>query len=134
MPLLGAHMPTAGGLEKAFDRLRTVGGQAMQIFTRNQRQWNTPEISSKEAAAFHAAWKMWEGDALPYVASHASYLINLGTPDRELGEKSIHALAAELFRCHTLGIEHLTLHPGAHVKSGVEQGIAAVAKRLDIAF
>lgn len=145
MPLLGAHMPTSGGLEKAFDRLRTIGGRAMQIFTRNQRQWNTPPISDEEAAAFAAAWNKWNergdeddgdngGRARPYVASHASYLINPATPDPELGEKSVTALAAELVRCRVLGIEHVTLHPGAHVGSGEEQGLAAVARRLDQAF
>lgn len=136
-------MPTAGGLEKAFDRLRSVDGNAMQIFTRNQRQWKTPEISPDEATAFASAWNGWEGGegreigsdgSRPYVASHASYLINLATPDPELGEKSVNALAAELVRCRVLGIGHVVLHPGAHVKSGVEAGIAAIAQRLDLAF
>jgi len=39
MPLLGAHESVAGGLHLAFDRLRQAGGEALQIFTRNQRQW-----------------------------------------------------------------------------------------------
>jgi deoxyribonuclease IV len=38
MPLLGAHQSIAGGLHLAFDRINQVGGEALQIFTANQRQ------------------------------------------------------------------------------------------------
>ena len=32
MPLLGAQLSVAGGLHRAFDRLRQVEGEALQIF------------------------------------------------------------------------------------------------------
>ena len=40
MPFLGAHESVSKGLHLAFDRIEQVGGEALQIFTRNQRQWN----------------------------------------------------------------------------------------------
>ncbi|MGE4559346.1 MAG: deoxyribonuclease IV, partial [Desulfobulbus sp.] len=39
MPLLGAHQSIAGGLHLAFERIARVGGESLQIFTANQRQW-----------------------------------------------------------------------------------------------
>ena len=62
---------------------------------------------------------------------HASYLLNLGTPDDALWQKSMDALVVELERCEQLKIPYLVLHPGAHVKSGTDAGITRVVEALD---
>ena len=75
MPYLGAHESVAGGLHFAFDHIQQVGGDALQIFTRNQRQWHPKPVSSKEQQLFASAW---ERQPSMVVASHASYLIKIG--------------------------------------------------------
>ena len=131
MPLLGAHESVAGGIEKAFDRIVEVGGEALQIFTRNQRQWQAPPMKKEEVALFRSAWGNtgW----MP-VASHASYLINLASSDFVKAEKAVKALVAELLRCSQLGIEYIVIHPGSHGGDGVELGLENVVKNLDAAF
>ena len=57
MPFLGAHESGAGGLHLAFDRLLQVGGEALQLFTRNQRQWNPQPLTAGEISLFRAAWQ-----------------------------------------------------------------------------
>ena len=52
MPLLGAHMSIEGGLHKAFERISLIGGQSLQIFSKNQRQWRVPELSPSEIKKF----------------------------------------------------------------------------------
>ncbi len=131
MPRLGAHMSVAGGLHLAFARLRAVGGEALQIFTRNQRQWRAKPIEPEERRLFLEAW---EESGRPPVAAHGSYLINLASPAAEVAEKSMLALADELRRCQLLAIPWLVLHPGAHLGSGVEAGLARVAENLDRAL
>ncbi len=131
MPFLGAHMPTAGGLHLAFARIAQVRGDALQLFTRNQRQWAASDVAKDEAAAFAAAWANW---GLPHVFSHASYLINLASPDEVLWRKSCDALSREFLRCARLGICWVVLHPGAHKNAGLEAGMARVAAGLDQAF
>ncbi len=128
---LGAHMSVAGGLHLAIDRIRKVEGTALQIFSRNQRQWQAKPISPEEARLFREAWQQW-GD-YP-IAVHASYLINLAAKTAEGRHKSNKALAAELGRCQDLGIAHIVIHPGSHGGAGVEEGIARVAASLDEAF
>lgn len=78
MPLLGAHMSIAGGLHLAFQRIRKVGGEALQIFTKNERQWQARPISQDLVERFLNAWE--EAGRIP-VAAHDSYLINLSTND-----------------------------------------------------
>lgn len=128
MPLFGAHMSVAGGLGKAFDRAGRVKAEALQIFTRNQRQWAVPSMRDEEVAAFAAAWKAW--GRLP-VAAHGSYLINLANPERDAARRSLDSLSEEITRCTRLHIPYLIIHPGAHMGSGVRAGLSAVVVNLD---
>ncbi len=128
MPFLGAHESIAGGLHLAFKRIQQVGGESLQIFTRNQRQWKAAPLSTDEIAEFTHAWN--EAGNMP-VASHASYLINLGSSKAEQAEKSVVALADELQRCALLGISFVVFHPGSHGGAGVEKGLDNVTTHLD---
>lgn len=131
MPLLGAHESVAGGLHLAFDRLAKVGGSALQIFTRNQRQWNPSPVTDEEQTLFHDAWA--ECPDIP-VASHASYLVNLASGKPDLVKKSITAFIDELKRCEVLNIPMVVMHPGSHGGDGVETGLARFTKNLDLAL
>ena len=127
----GAHESVAGGLHTAFERIASVGGTALQIFTRNQRQWDAAPVSDEEAALFAQAWERW--GSYP-VASHASYLINVASQDEALRQRSVAALAAELERCRKLGVPWVVLHPGARGGSTLEEATALAAASLDQAF
>ncbi len=124
-------MSIAGGLHMAFERISAVDGTALQIFTRNQRQWRIPELSDYDAELFAMAWSQW-GD-YP-VAAHDSYLINLATGDPDLAERSRIAFAEELRRIEKLNIPHLITHPGSHLGAGAEAGIARYVDNLDQAI
>ncbi len=128
---LGAHMSVSGGLHLAIERIRQVQGTALQIFSRNQRQWQAKPISPEEVRLFREAWQEW--GSYP-IAVHASYLINLASAKEEGCRKGVKALAAELVRTQALAIPHIVIHPGSHGGSGVEQGVARVAESLDQAF
>lgn len=130
-PLLGAHESVAGGLHLAFERIERVGGEALQIFTRNQRQWHPAELKAEEIELFKKAHEKSGG--IP-VASHASYLVNLATGKDELLEKSVHNLALELTRCAQLGVPYVVLHPGSHGGDGVEVGLERFTRGLDMAI
>ena len=131
LPLLGAHMSVAGGLHLAFARIRAVAGEALQIFTRNQRQWQVAPIAPAEAGLFRETWR--QVGPMP-VAGHTSYLINLASPREDVAGKSVAALAGELRRCTALSLPFLVMHPGAHLGSGVEAGLARLTGNLDAVF
>jgi deoxyribonuclease-4 len=128
---LGAHMPVSGGLHLSIERIRSVRGTAMQIFTRNQRQWRTPPLRREDIRRFLEALEEWG----PYpVAAHGSYLINLASPDGALRRRSINAFATELRRAERLSIPYLVTHPGSHMDAGVEKGIERCTRSLDAAI
>ena len=128
-PRFGAHMSTAGGVSKAFDRAESVGCDTMQIFTRNNNRWATKPIDEKEIARWHERWRQSE---VHPVVSHASYLINLASSDDTLWEKSIDAFVDELERAEALGLLGVVLHPGSPKDDGEAYGIRRIARALDI--
>ena len=131
MPRFGAHMSISGGIALAFDRLAEVEGEALQIFTANQRQWQPKTPSPAEIEDFKARRRQAPG--VP-VASHDSYLINLASPNPETTGKSITALVEELRRCAALGIEYLIMHPGSHLGQGIAAGLQRFTANLDQAM
>ncbi|MCT4626719.1 deoxyribonuclease IV [Halodesulfovibrio sp.] len=131
MPYFGAHMSITGGLEKSVERIIDVDGTALQIFSKNQRQWKSKPLEQKQIDAFIAACGEWGNYP---VAVHDSYLINIGSPKKDGVEKSVAALADELERAEQLAIPYLVMHPGAHLGSGTEEALERVAQNLDAAL
>ncbi|MEM7127470.1 MAG: deoxyribonuclease IV [Chloroflexota bacterium] len=126
--LLGAHMSIAGGVSQALDRASSIGSNAVQIFTKNNRQWAGPAINEDDVQRWQ---KEMPTQGIDYVVSHASYLINLASPKDPLWQKSQNAHADELNRAHAYGVPHVVLHPGAHTGSGLGVGVERVAAALN---
>lgn len=125
---LGAHMSIAGGVSYALGRAASVHSNAVQVFTKNNRQWKGPAISAEDVARWKEQMPLQHiGDAV----SHASYLINLASPQEPLWEKSMAAHQDEIERAHAYGIPHIVLHPGSHTGSGAEAGIGRIASALN---
>ncbi len=127
----GAHMPVAGGVYKAFAHGEHVGCEVMQIFSKNQRQWNAKPYTEKDIEKYKAEE---ERTGIGPVVVHTSYLINLASPDDALWEKSIAALSDEMERSAALGIAYVVLHPGSHTGSGEERGLNRIADALNRIF
>jgi deoxyribonuclease IV len=127
-PLLGAHMSIAGEVGEAFNRGKQVGCECIQIFTKSSRQWASKAYSNEEIETFKRN-RIESG--IKTVIAHDSYLVNLGAPDDAMRLKSVKGLIDELHRCEALGVPTLVAHPGAHVGSGIENGIKTIAKSID---
>jgi deoxyribonuclease IV len=125
---LGAHMSIASGVSYALGRAASVGSNAVQVFTKNNRQWQGPPISQPDIERWQSEISIHQ---IHDAVSHASYLINLASPQDPLWEKSIAAHQDELERAHAYAIPHVVLHPGAHTGSGAEAGIARIAAALN---
>lgn len=121
-------MSIAGGLQHAFEAGVRVGCDCLQIFVRNQRQWRASQLTDEQVAAFEAAKRE---TGLDPVVAHASYLLNLASPDRAMRKKSIHGMIDELGRCEAIGVSALVFHPGSHLDDTMEAGIRRIAHSLD---
>jgi deoxyribonuclease-4 len=61
---------------------------------------------------------------------HATYLINLATPDPELTDKSRTCLNANLATAQGMGSDGLVLHIGSHRGSGFESALPGIVEAL----
>jgi len=125
---LGAHMSVAGGFQNAFLAGAAAGCNCLQIFVKNQRQWNAPKLRHEQVVDYVEAARQ---SSLSPVVAHASYLLNLASPTAATRRRSVSALVDELRRCEALGVESLVLHPGSHLDSSLAAGVKNIAKSLN---
>jgi deoxyribonuclease-4 len=125
--LLGAHMPTAGGLCKALLTGKEIGCTAVQLFTGSPRQWSHPPLKDADVAAYYAAR---EATGIDFVVAHDSYLINLASPAADVLERSRDAFRGELDRAQTLDIPWVVTHMGAHLDQGEEVAVERLIESL----
>ena len=95
MRYIGAHVSAAGGVFNAPINAAKIGANAFALFTKNQRQWSAKELSEGEIEQFKANLKA-SGISADHVLPHASYLINLGHPEKEARTKSLEAFIDEI--------------------------------------
>jgi deoxyribonuclease IV len=126
----GVHMSIAGGLHLAAQRAQDAGCDCVQIFTKNNNQWGCKPLADSECTQFLAAVQAAHLEA---PIAHASYLINLASPDPMLWQKSLDALIVEWLRCEQLHLEGLVIHPGAHTTSTPAEGLQRIVEAVQAA-
>ncbi|MBU1019859.1 MAG: deoxyribonuclease IV [Firmicutes bacterium] len=65
------------------------------------------------------------------VIVHAPYVMNMANPDPEKQQFAVDFLTSEVKRTAKIGAKSIVVHPGAHVKEGVEIGIKNIINGLD---
>jgi deoxyribonuclease-4 len=121
-------MSIAGGLDRALWRGREVGCSVVQIFLKNQLQWNAKPLTQADIGAFQDAWK---ATGMSAVFAHSSYLINLAAPTAAEWARAVGAFHDELERAEALGLAFVIIHPGSHRGTGLEAGIRRIVRALD---
>lgn len=112
MLLIGAHTSIAGGVHNALLHGKEIGATTIQLFTANQRRWDSKPIDAAEVDLWFNTKKE---TGITTVMSHDSYLINLGSCKEEIIAKSRKTFEEEYKRCKLLEISFLNFHPGAAV-------------------
>jgi deoxyribonuclease IV len=124
---IGAHVPVTGGLAAGALRYAAeTGAEAIQLFVSNPRGWALSAGDARQDAALrdHVA-----RTGLP-VFVHATYLINLGSPDPVTRRRSAASLAHSLRRGRDIGALGVVVHTGSAVRASREQGMRHVRECL----
>jgi len=145
--VFGSHLSIAGGMEHALLDAETLSMDCVQIFTKNQRQWNVKLLTSEEEDVWLTTLKRIGWFQTNRVVSHNSYLINMASPDSASRKKSNTLQRIELERCEALAIPYCIAHPGARLgtprnrgepneldgkpNKEEERGLARIVKSLD---
>ncbi len=134
MYYLGAHVSAAGGVHNAISHAKSIGANALALFTKNQKQWKTAPLSTQDVQLFKQA--MDDAGFTPkQVLPHDGYLINLGNPEPDKRRISVDAFIDEMQRVQLLGLDRLNFHPGAHLKLiPPEDSMLLIAQGIDEAL
>ncbi len=114
---VGGHVSAAGGLVKSLQRGADIGANVVQFFISNPRSWAFRTPSAADAIAFRA--ELETRGTLAVV--HASYLINLASPDEEIRRKSVDLLLDTMRSASLTGVPYVVLHTGSHRGEGMER-------------
>lgn len=133
MIYLGSHVSLKvpkyflGSIEESL----SYGANACMIYTgapSNTRRVSLDQFRIKEARELMAK----NDFCMDRVIVHAPYLINLAnTIKPETAQFGVEFLSQELKRVDALGAKTLVLHPGSHLKAGVDAGISCIQKGLN---
>jgi deoxyribonuclease-4 len=108
--LIGGHVSSAGGLDKAIERAEEMGCETMQIFNQSPRMWRPTKYGPSAFAAFR---ERFEGSPVQSVFIHAVYLINVASDDAEVRRKSLTSLTHALNVGDAIGADGVVVHPGS---------------------
>jgi deoxyribonuclease IV len=126
--LIGAHVRAGGQLVPALERAHAIGADVVQVFTQSPRAWKPTQYAPAVLARYREAQAADPAVAATYC--HATYLINLATPDPALLARSRACLVANLSAARGMGAAGLVLHIGSHRGQGAEQCLDQVAEAL----
>ena len=106
---LGGHQSIAGGLHEALNRINSIGGNCLQIFSSSPRGWNFAKIDEGQVSKFLNLKSRLKIDPIYF---HASYLVNLAD-DSKTGHLSKLSLIAEMNIAPSLKIKGSIIHLGS---------------------
>src|SRR5206468_1156865 len=126
---IGAHISSAGGIDKAIDRAADIGADSVQVFTQSPRTWRP---TNHDPASFDRFREKRAEAGIGGVLCHALYLCNLASPDDTLYEKSVLAMGNTLEVACGIGADGAVFHVGSHLGSGFEAGLERVLPALEV--
>jgi deoxyribonuclease IV len=125
---IGAHIRAGKGLASALERGADIGAEVVQVFTQSPRMWKASQYGPEVLAGYREAQS--EHTSVKSTFCHATYLINLATPDPEITSKSRACLEANLATAQGMGADGLVLHIGSHRGSGIDAAVPRIVEAL----
>jgi deoxyribonuclease-4 len=125
---IGAHISSAGGIDKAVDRAVDLDADSLQVFTQSPRTWRP---TNHDPASFDRFREKRAEAGLGGVLCHALYLCNLAAPDDTVYEKSVAAMRNTMEVGCAIGADGVVFHVGSHLGSGFETGLERVLPALE---
>lgn len=128
---VGAHVSTRGHVWEAIGRAAAIGAECIQVFVSFPQRWLVPRIADEDAQEFR---RLASEHHIGPIYLHAIYLINFGSQDPDLYEKSIQALAQYLKVAEQLGAAGVIAHMGSALTRPIDEAEESVALGLEAAL
>jgi deoxyribonuclease-4 len=131
MLVIGPHISTARGYQKAAEDVIAMGANTFQFFSRNPRGSSFRPYNPKDVEGFQSLRRLHQ---LGPLQAHMPYTVNLAGKDQAVYEFGRRVLKEDIKRMDDLHIEYLVVHPGSHMGQGIDDGLQKVANALNDAM
>ncbi len=111
---IGAHISSAGGQHLVFERARAIGAEAVQLFITAPHQWKLPACTDEQVESFNTARGRYDLPAF----FHGVYLMNFGSTDEAMLERSKASLKSYRHFAGLMGVTGTIFHVGSHLGAG----------------
>ncbi|MCL4367072.1 deoxyribonuclease IV [Patescibacteria group bacterium] len=127
MPKIGAHVSSAGGLEKSFDKALEIGAECTQIFISPPQQWLEKTHPQEEIDRYTK--KAAETQIGPNFI-HATYLTNLASANPDFVRKAISWLVYSQKTAEKLRIAGTIFHIGSAKEKTTQEAVQQVISNI----
>ncbi len=127
-PIIGAHVSTAGGLDKGIDRAVELGADAMQIFVSAPQSYR---FTAPDEAMVKLFNEKYERSALHGLFFHSIYLMNLASQEGAKNHLAKQSLVDYLNTAALLHADGVVTHIGSSTGTTYEQAIETIQKSIN---
>ena len=126
--LIGGHVSTRGGIDKAVDNAVAIGAEVIQTHPSPPQTWRRLTVDDQMVQAYRD--KARAADLRGHFF-HAVYLINLATTSATLLKQSVGSLVFYMELAERIGADGVVFHPGSHKGAGFEPMLPQMARAID---
>jgi deoxyribonuclease IV len=128
LPIIGAHVSTAGGLDKGIDNALAIGADAMQIFVSAPQSYRFSTPDPEKVALFN---KKYADSGLRGLFFHSIYLMNLASQDGQKNHMAKQSLVDYLNTAALLHADGVITHIGSSTGTTYEQAVETIQKSIN---
>jgi len=122
--LIGGHVSTRGGIDKAVDNAVAIGAEVIQTHPTPPQTWRRLTVDDGVVQSYKA--KAAAADLRQHWF-HAVYLLNLATTSDTLLKQTIGSLVFYMELAERIGADGVVFHPGSHKGAGFEPMLPTIA-------
>lgn len=127
-PIIGAHVSTAGGLDKGVDRALDIGADAMQIFVSAPQSYRFTPPDEAMVKKFN---EKYLASGLRGLFFHSIYLMNLASQEGAKNHLAKQSLVDYLNTAALLNADGVITHIGSSTGTTYEQAIETIQKSIN---
>ena len=128
MLTIGCHLSVSKGYLAMGKTAVALGANTFQFFTRNPRGGKQKALDAADMAAFRT---FADEHGITRVLAHAPYTLNPASDKPETCDFARRVLEEDLVRMEETPHQLYNMHPGSHVKQGIEVGVEKIAAALN---
>jgi len=126
--LIGGHVSTRGGIDKAVDNAVAIGAEVIQTHPTPPQTWRRLTVDDPMVQSYRDKARAAN---LRGHFFHAVYLVNLATTSATLLKQSVGSLVFYLELADRIGADGVIFHPGSHKGAGFEPFLPQMARAMN---